>query len=614
MASDLSISHLLDELVSGQAGGEYLHENLDLILSWLANPDSESVSRFRNEYTRRNISVDILRGYVFFILKQKLFSNIELPPSEILGLSKNATKEQVKTRYRKLMRVFHPDKAVGNSEDFNEIAEKINRAYRQIRKQSDAPAHLENDSGRVASTVFSDSKIGKDKIENQTLRKIRSKFGGVRQFQLLFFGGLVSLCLFVVVLLYLQSGDPQASHSYSTRANTQDIDDHVGDNEFVKTDSIKPLLEKKAEAIEATYVNANEEANNNVGKPTPKNIDSLVANAQAKLNQPNQFFTQELKSLEKQTDKKQVAVFESGSEDKENPYVTNSDEPIGGNDELTWSASAQAVTKPLNQTLEDLLSDGLATNQSHYENDNSNKAGAVSRHSNLSQVEITQKQVLQQTPTIVQNQQQTVSELYEAKNDPALLEANDQDNKHSANRTEKNSKHLIVEEQVADFLEPSAGQKQINQTRDQKDVAPVKEVEIATLNVNSDKRFAIANIFEKRFVRKFLIKYLESIENGNVAQIKNYLSNTLVIDGVTNNKGDYLKNTYELIGQTSKRSYHVKFVGDVLRLDPGVFRVTVILDHTYVFKNNIVAKESAQKKFDIKRYSNGTEIINISSA
>ena len=173
---------------------------------------------------------------------------------------------------------------------------------------------------------------------------------------------------------------------------------------------------------------------------------------------------------------------------------------------------------------------------------------------------------------------------------------------------------LKIEEQVAEFTRTSENKMSLNQTVKQQFIAPVKEVNLATLKKNSVKQFPVANIFEKRFARKFLIEYLDSIEKGNMSQINNFLSSSLVIDGVANNKGNYLKNTYELIDQTTKRQYNVQFIGDVLRLDPGVFRVTVTLNHTYVFKNYIVSKKTAQKQFDIKRYSNGSEIINISSA
>ena len=246
MKANSSISLLLDELVSGQAGGHHLHENLDLILTWLANPDSESAAQFRSEYLKRNISVDILRGYVFFILQQKMFSNNVSQAHEVLGLSRSATQDQAKVRYRKLMRVFHPDKAAGSVENFNSIAEKINLAYRQFLKERQKPEQVKIDSAPSSNTVYRPADIKSDKVESQLVRKVRHRFGNARQFQLLFFGAIASFCLFVVVLLYLQSGDTQQFQSYSSRAKAQELESDTDltvsdESELVLTNQLAEL-------------------------------------------------------------------------------------------------------------------------------------------------------------------------------------------------------------------------------------------------------------------------------------------------------------------------------------------------------------------------------------
>ena len=104
---------LLDELIAGNPQSDELEQNLDLILSWLANPDADSVSEFREEYANRNISQEILRGYVLFVLEQKLFSKESSSPFDILGLKADTTKSITKSRYRKLIRIYHPDRGIG---------------------------------------------------------------------------------------------------------------------------------------------------------------------------------------------------------------------------------------------------------------------------------------------------------------------------------------------------------------------------------------------------------------------------------------------------------------------------------------------------------------------
>lgn len=56
-----------------------------------------------------------------------------LDPYQLLCLDKKATDEEVKRRYRNLMRVLHPDTA--NTEGTNSLCQMVNRAYEQIGKE-----------------------------------------------------------------------------------------------------------------------------------------------------------------------------------------------------------------------------------------------------------------------------------------------------------------------------------------------------------------------------------------------------------------------------------------------------------------------------------------------
>lgn len=49
-------------------------------------------------------------------------------PYEVLGISQDATLEQIKQRYRDLAKVYHPDKQNGDTK----AMAKLNQAYQQI--------------------------------------------------------------------------------------------------------------------------------------------------------------------------------------------------------------------------------------------------------------------------------------------------------------------------------------------------------------------------------------------------------------------------------------------------------------------------------------------------
>ena len=141
---------------------------------------------------------------------------------------------------------------------------------------------------------------------------------------------------------------------------------------------------------------------------------------------------------------------------------------------------------------------------------------------------------------------------------------------------------------------------------------PVKEVQIEKQRNPLPSDYKLANLFERRFAQKFVIRYLESIEKGNIRLLNDFLSDSLSVNGVANNKFNYLKNRTELITNSNKRAYRIKFIGDVLRLDKGSFRVTLQERETIYFKNNTQSRKSYLKSYDIKRYSHGSEIVSIS--
>jgi len=50
----------------------------------------------------------------------------------ILGISENATKQEIKKAYRVLAKIYHPDLALINKEEAEEIFKRINRAYENL--------------------------------------------------------------------------------------------------------------------------------------------------------------------------------------------------------------------------------------------------------------------------------------------------------------------------------------------------------------------------------------------------------------------------------------------------------------------------------------------------
>jgi DnaJ-class molecular chaperone len=62
----------------------------------------------------------------------------EQDPYKILNIGNNATQNEITSAYRKLVKMYHPDRVAGLAPEYREIAErkmkKINAAYRRLKE------------------------------------------------------------------------------------------------------------------------------------------------------------------------------------------------------------------------------------------------------------------------------------------------------------------------------------------------------------------------------------------------------------------------------------------------------------------------------------------------
>ena len=62
-----------------------------------------------------------------------------LDPYSVLGVSRDASMDEIKKAYRKLSRKYHPDANINNpnKEQAEEMFKQVQQAYDQIRRVSD---------------------------------------------------------------------------------------------------------------------------------------------------------------------------------------------------------------------------------------------------------------------------------------------------------------------------------------------------------------------------------------------------------------------------------------------------------------------------------------------
>jgi ABC-type multidrug transport system fused ATPase/permease subunit len=54
-------------------------------------------------------------------------------PYEVLGISENSTKQEIKKAYRNLAKIYHPDLTFSKKEEYTVILQKINKAYERLK-------------------------------------------------------------------------------------------------------------------------------------------------------------------------------------------------------------------------------------------------------------------------------------------------------------------------------------------------------------------------------------------------------------------------------------------------------------------------------------------------
>ena len=58
---------------------------------------------------------------------------------EILGVSKDATQDEIKKAYRKLAIQYHPDKNPDGADKFKEIAQRVNELEAKLQQKIEKP-------------------------------------------------------------------------------------------------------------------------------------------------------------------------------------------------------------------------------------------------------------------------------------------------------------------------------------------------------------------------------------------------------------------------------------------------------------------------------------------
>ena len=124
----LSMAGLIQRFNEGCPSAEVYRKGIryyQVLLDVIENPESsEKVSELAK------MPAGTIRKAALKIVNVLLF-NKEKNPFLSLGLPSDAVDDEIKKRWKKLLMLYHPDRAV-NRKEHEEIAKKINQAYEEI--------------------------------------------------------------------------------------------------------------------------------------------------------------------------------------------------------------------------------------------------------------------------------------------------------------------------------------------------------------------------------------------------------------------------------------------------------------------------------------------------
>lgn len=187
-------------------------DKMDHLLSWLSGKESEVSIQLSRVFAETSVDDLAARQKVLALLDGYLFDSEKATPLHRLGLDSSATRPEIKIRYRKLMQIYHPDRAVLGPTISNNRAEVINTAYADLADHQPADV-IESETWANTSMFQFDKRNSAGRYSGLAKSfAVRSRIGSVSSFKrkLNISLGVVSLVLLGLLLISsLDFSEPQ---------------------------------------------------------------------------------------------------------------------------------------------------------------------------------------------------------------------------------------------------------------------------------------------------------------------------------------------------------------------------------------------------------------------
>ncbi|MEA3292340.1 MAG: J domain-containing protein, partial [Pseudomonadota bacterium] len=185
---------------------------MDRLLAWLAGREGPASDLITAEFSARSLGETESKRLALSALDDYLFGEGLSDPLSVLGLDDGSDQGAIKNRYRRLMQVYHPDRAVVHGDWLTSRAETINQAYSRLNRQvhrNGRSRPYENGVRPAARAKPSyRAKTGKGVYPApQDKFHLRKSLGSAQKFQREVLITLVVVSVLLLGLIYISSRD-----------------------------------------------------------------------------------------------------------------------------------------------------------------------------------------------------------------------------------------------------------------------------------------------------------------------------------------------------------------------------------------------------------------------
>ncbi len=191
---------LLSAQIKNGAITPLIDKYLDDLLRWLVGAGTET--ELDTGFSRFGIAQDQLRTQLTQLLDQYLFAPANSSYS-VLGLAPGAGQPEIKARYYRLLKVFHPDRQQDNLPWWTDRAERLNRAYAALKSGKATEEIAIELSQGAPRQPYGD--YPQSTYRSAAMGRLRQSLGRGRQFQFRFFAAAALVSAGLLVYIYARN-------------------------------------------------------------------------------------------------------------------------------------------------------------------------------------------------------------------------------------------------------------------------------------------------------------------------------------------------------------------------------------------------------------------------